>query len=157
MSVAFLIAIISVLGLILFLSEEYAQILAIDDIRNEYKKFLGLAFLAALFFCAERCLHFLMQQFKQNQNLKKMQKNLHTLTPEEKNYLIPYIKDQKNTQYIGLEDGVMAGLRSKNITYCPTVMGNIIEGFAFNLEPWAREYLEKNPHLLNSYADYPRN
>lgn len=81
---AFLVAIISVLGLILFLPEEYSKTLAVDGFRNEYRVFLGPAFLLTLSFCAARLFHFLMQGYRQRQTLKKRQAVLHNLTPEEK-------------------------------------------------------------------------
>jgi len=152
---AFLVAIVSVLGLILFLPEEYAKTLAVDGFRNEYRVFLGPAFLLTLSFCAARVFNFFMQGYRQKQALKKRQEALHSLTPEEKGYLIPYIEGQQNTINVGMDDGVMAGLRSKGITYLAANMGDLLNGFAFNLQPWAREYLVKNPQLLDGYAGGP--
>lgn len=152
---AFLVAIISVLGLILFLPEGYSKTLAVDGFRNEYRVFLGPAFLLTLSFCAARLFHFLMQGYRQRQTLKKRQAVLHNLTPEEKGYLIAYIEEQQNTVYVGMDDGVMAGLRAKGITYLAASMGDMRNGFAFNLQPWAREYLDKNPNFLDDYAGAP--
>jgi len=152
---AFLVAIVSVLGLILFLPEEYAKTLAVDGFRNEYRVFLGPAFLLTLSFCAARVFNFFMQGYRQKQALKRRQETLHSLTPAEKGYLIPYIEERQNTVNVGMDDGVMAGLRSKGITYLAANMGDLLNGFAFNLQPWAREYLEKTPHLLDGYAGGP--
>lgn len=152
---AFLVAIVSVLGLILFLPKEYATTLAVDGFREEYRVYLGPAFLLTLSFCAARVFNFFMQGHRQRQNLKKRQETLHSLTPEEKGYLIPYIEGQQNTVNVGMDDGVMAGLRSKGVTYLAANMGDLLNGFAFNLQPWAREYLEQNPHLLDGYAGTP--
>lgn len=152
---AFLVAIVSVLGLILFLPEEYAKTLAVDGFRNEYRVFLGPAFLLTLSFCAARILNFFIQGHRQKQKAKKRQKALHNLTPEEKGYLVSYIEGQQNTVNVGMDDGVMAGLRSKGITYLAANMGDLLNGFAFNLQPWAREYLDQNPHLLDGYVGSP--
>ena len=152
---AFLVAIVSVLGLILFLPEEYAKTLAVDGFRNEYRVFLGPAFLLTLSFCAARVFNFFMQGYRQKQALKRRQETLHSLTPAEKGYLIPYIEERQNTVNVGMDDGVMAGLRSKGITYLAANMGDLLNGFAFNLQPWAREYLEKTPQLLGGYAGGP--
>lgn len=152
---AFLVAIVSVLGLILFLPEQHAKTLAIDTFRDIYRVFLGPAFLLTLSFCAARVFNFFMEGHRQRQALKKRQEALHSLTPEEKGYLIPYIEEQLNTVHVGMDDGVMAGLRSKGITYLAANMGDLLNGFAFNLQPWAREYLQKNPHLLDGYAGAP--
>lgn len=152
---AFLVAIISAVGLILFLPEDHAKILAVDDFRNEYRVFLGPAFLLTLSFCAARIFNFFKQRYRKKHALKKRQQALHSLTPEEKGYLIPYIEGLQNTVNVGLDDGVMAGLHSKGITYRAANIGSLLDGFAFNLQPWAREYLEKNPHLLNGYVGEP--
>jgi|TARA_B110000259_G_C13924982_1_gene366413 hypothetical protein len=152
---AFLVAIVSVLGLILFLPEEYTKTLAVDGFKNEYRVFLGPAFLLTLSFCAARVFSFFMQGYRKKQALKRRKETLHSLTPEEKGYLIPYIEGKKNTVNVGMDDGVMAGLCSKDITYLAANMGDLLNGFAFNLQPWAREYLEKNPHLLDGYTGGP--
>ncbi|MDB9952014.1 superinfection exclusion B family protein [Porticoccaceae bacterium] len=152
---AFLVAIVSVLGLILFLPEEYAKTLAVDGFRIEYRVFLGPALLLTVSFCAARVFNFFIQVYRQKQALKRLQEALHSLTPEEKGYLIPYIEGKQNTVNVGMDDGVMAGLRSKGIIYLAANMGDLLNGFAFNLQPWARDYLEKNPHLLDGYAGGP--
>ncbi|WP_298190262.1 super-infection exclusion protein B [uncultured Pseudomonas sp.] len=153
---AFLVAILFVLGLILFLPENYAQILAVDGFRNEFRVYLGPAFLLVISFCSARVFTFFMQGYNQRKNTKIRQKSLHNLTPEEKGYLIPYIKDQQNTVHVGMDDGIMAGLRSKDITYLAANVGDLLNGFAFNLQPWARQYLEKNPQFLDGHAGQPR-
>lgn len=152
---AFLVAIVTVLGLILFLPDDYAKIVAVDGFRNGYRVYLGPAFLLTLSFCVARIFIFIMQGHTQRQARKKRQQTLHKLTPEEKGYLVPYIEGQQNSVYVGMEDGVMSGLRAKGITYLAANMGDVLNGFAFNLQPWAREYLESNPHLLDGYAGQP--
>ena len=153
--VVFLVAIVCMLGIVLFIPEEYANILAVDGFRNEYRVFLGPVFLLTISLSVVRVFDYFVQAHNQRQKLKEMQKTLHNLTPEEKGYLVSYIKGKKNTVYVGMEDGIMAGLHSKGITYLATNMGDILDGFAFNLHPWARDYLEQNSHLLNGYAGFP--
>ena len=152
---AFLVAIVCVLGLILFLPLETAKVLAIDRFRDTYRVFLGPAFLLTVSFLVARMFMFIMQWYSEKRLLKLRQKALYKLTPEEKGYLIPYIEGQLNTVYVGIEDGIMNGLVAKGITYRAANMGDMLNGFAFNLQPWAREYLEKNPHLLDGYAGQP--
>ena len=77
------------------------------------------------------------------------------LTPEEKGYLVSYIEGQQNTIYVGLDDGIMGGLTAKGITYRSSNMGDLLNGVAFNLQPWARSYLEENRYLLDGYAGKP--
>ena len=49
----------------------------------------------------------------------------------------------------------MSGLEAKGITYRASNMGDMLRGFAFNLQPWAREHLEANPNLLDGYFGGP--
>ena len=152
---AFLVAIISVLALILFLPEDVSKSLAVYEFREKYKVFLGPVFLLAVSFCIARVSIFFMSGYTERKNLKKRQELLHQLTPEEKGYLIRYIENQKNTIYVGDDDGVMGGLQAKRITYCARNMGSLLHGFAYNLQPWARSYLEEHPELLEGYVGRP--
>jgi hypothetical protein len=84
-----------------------------------------------------------------------MQKYLYKLTPEEKGYLMPYIETEKNTVNVGLDDRIMGGLVAKGITYRASSTGNMVTGFAYNLQPWAREYLMTNPQLHSGASGRP--
>jgi len=152
---AFLVAIMSVLGLILFLPDETAKTLAVNDFREKYRVFIGPAFLLTVSFLIARLFVFLKQGHTERQNLKVKQQMLHQLTPDEKGYLVPYIEGQQNTINVGMDDGIMSGLVAKRITYRASNMGDLLNGFAFNLQPWAREYLELNPDLLDGHAGTP--
>jgi len=153
---AFLVAIVCVLALILFIPNELAKTLAVDEFRNKYRMFLGPAFLLTVSFSVARIFMFFLNGHYQRKSLKAKQESLHKLTPEEKGYLIPFIKDQQNSVYVGMDDGIMAGLRAKSITYLAVNMGSVLDGFAFNLQSWARDYLEMNPNLLKGYAGQPK-
>ena len=152
---AFLVAIFSALGLILFLPEETAKTIAVNEFRKNYRVYLGPAFLfTGSFLLARLFIHFRIG-YGERQNLKILQKTLHQLTPEEKGYLVPFIVNKQNTIHVGMEDGIMGGLIAKKIKYLASNRGSHVNGFAFNLNPWARAYLEKNYHLLNDYAGEP--
>ena len=80
--------------------------------------------------------------------LKELEQCLHDLTPKEKTYLSPYINENENTLYYKLDDEVSAGLEKKKIIYNVGKVERSIPDKAFNLQPWAKDYLSKNPHLL---------
>jgi len=153
--IVFLITIICVLGLILFIPLETAKVLAVDKFRDNYRIFIGPIFLLTMSFLIGRILIFITRWYSKKRSLKLKQKSLHRLTPEEKGYLIPYIRDKKNTIYVDIRDGIMNGLNAKGITYVASNVGDLFNGIAFNLQPWAREYIEKNPHLLDGYKGQP--
>ena len=64
---AFLVAIISVLCLILFLADDIAETLAVDEFRSSYRKYLDPAFLLTVAFSIARIFIF----FKDIYNRKK--------------------------------------------------------------------------------------
>lgn len=152
---AFLVAIATVLALILFLPEGYAKIVAVDGFREQYRVYLGPALLLTISFCVARIYMFLIRDYNQKKYLKAKQESLHKLTPEEKGYLLPFIEGQLNSINVGMDDGVMAGLCAKGITYRATCIGSVLDGFPFNLQTWAREHLEQNPNILNGAVGEP--
>ncbi|MEK9629599.1 MAG: super-infection exclusion protein B [Nitrospinota bacterium] len=145
--IAFLVAIISVVGLILFLPKEIAETLAVYEFRNEFRVFLGPILLLSISFAIARLYGFFMSGLTEKKNLKVQQNFLHKLTPEEKRFLLPYIENQENS-IKSLGSGVVGGLEAKKIIFRSSNLGNIMTGFPYNLQPWAREYLEENSHLL---------
>ncbi len=87
--------------------------------------------------------------------LKKLEQYLHNLTPKEKAYLSPYVTGDENTLHYQADDAVSAGLVKKKIIYNIGEVEDLISSEAYNIQPWAKEYLVKNPHLLKSAAKIP--
>lgn len=80
-------------------------------------------------------------------------KRLHDLTPHEKIILKKYIDHETRTQYLSIGDGVVSGLVHEEILYRSVNIGNL-SGFAYNIQPWAFDYLRQHPELLG--LDTPR-
>lgn len=144
----FLIAIIFVIGVILFIPEELAKILAVDGFRKTFRVFLGPSLLLLIFLLIARLFLFFTEIYTKNKVLKNRFKLFQNLTPEEKEYLSEYVDKDKNSLIMPLEDGVIGGLETKGIVYIASNMGYLGGAFAFNLQPWALEYLKKNKKLL---------
>ncbi len=74
-------------------------------------------------------------------------KFLHGLTVEERATLLQFMNGQ-NTASFNISDGVAGGLVRKRILY---IAATAFHPFSVphNLQPWARDYLEKNPSLLD--------
>lgn len=96
---------------------------------------------------------YIKKRFTWYSNEKRLQKSLHELTPIEKAYLVPYIRDNEVSRNFRLNDGVRGILEQKNILYRSSNIGNAVYGISYALQPWARRYLEKSPHLLNGHAE----
>ncbi len=77
------------------------------------------------------------------------------LLPDEKAYLMRYISEQQNTQYFRLDDGIAQGLVVKHVIYQAAAVGDLYDGFAYNLQPWARRYLAKHPEALDGANNPP--
>ncbi len=93
---------------------------------------------------------------KKRENLKKSQEQLHKLTPDEKAYLVPYVIKDENTQYFLIEDGVAGGLVAKGIIYQASSVGDMIMGWAYNIQPWVKDYLSENPKCLEGANPNPK-
>lgn len=145
---AFLVAITCVLSLILFLPDDTAQKVAVDGFRKEYRIFIGPVFLLSVSFLVARVYISLYDLLGDFQAKKVRNSYLKRLTAEEKGYLNSYIDGGVNSLMCGADDGVMGGLVAKGITYRAANVGDMIDGFAYNLQPWAFEFLQKHPQLL---------
>ncbi|MGY6217836.1 super-infection exclusion protein B [Methylolobus aquaticus] len=78
---------------------------------------------------------------------------LHALTSEEKGYLAPYVFGKVNTQYFRVDDGIAGGLTAKLMIYRSSNAFNMIKDVPYNIQPWAKEYLIKNPELLDGAVE----
>ncbi len=152
-------------GTVLFIDEGLAVTLGVENLRQEYRGHLGLGLLVSLSILASQSLWFVGEAIQEARKRRKKKRNLrkkreldelqlHKLTPDEKAYLLPFIYGE-NTMYFKMEDGVAGGLEAKNIIYRSSNMGSLVRGWAYNLQPWAREYLEANSYLLEGANSSP--
>jgi hypothetical protein len=54
------------------------------------------------------------------------------------------------------DDGVVQGLAHRGIIYQSSSMGNVFQGFPYNISDWAWDYLQVNPDVLNGYTNVYR-
>ena len=138
------------LGAILFFPS--TQKFSLDILIRKYGLYFYLAFIILFILCVCVFCNYLIDIYQKSCNRKKLFKSL---TPEEQSYLAPYIIDEKNSVSYALNDGIIQGLSLKGIVYRSTKMGDNYAPFNFdyNLQDWAREYLNKNRYLLNNGID----
>jgi hypothetical protein len=48
-----------------------------------------------------------------------------------------------------MHDGMVGGLQAERIIYRASSLGQSFDYFAYNIQPWAWEYLNKNRKLLS--------
>jgi len=150
-----LVAVAIALGLVLFLPNDVAAMLAVDSFRQSFRVFLGPSFIVVCSFLLARAGAFALVPFRQRQNRKALEARLSMLTAEEKGYLAPFILGGQNTIHVSHTDGIAGGLRAKEILYLGSNMFSLVEGMPLNMQPWARRHLEANTHLLEGAAGRP--
>jgi len=141
---------------LLFAPDPLASQLGLEGVRNEYRSIFGVSVLLLGCLALSRFIDVGASWLRNNRKRRQSQIYLHTLTPEEKGYLRVFIEERKNSVSVGLEDGVMAGLCRKGITYQASSVGSALDGFDYNLQPWAREYLEQRTELLADWEGVPK-
>jgi hypothetical protein len=147
------------LAVLLFTPTEYAIILGINKFSNDYKVFIGPAFLGVISLLIVKFPSDIFKTVSQIVNKKRYIKEcilaLSNLTPEEKGYLLPFIEQEQTAIYVGIDDGIISSLQLKKIVILGSKAGSLLDGFAFILQPWAREHLNKHPECLLGYSGKP--
>ena len=153
-------------GLVLFSPESFVATLGLDSFRRDNKPYIGGSFVVSIALLVSQLIFstgtLIRALLAKRQARKKAaqaeidrQKRLQELTPDEKAYLIPYVLHDENTQHFQIEDGVAGGLLAKSIIYQASKVGSIVEGWAYNIQPWAKAFLQANPDLLDGANPNP--
>ena len=146
-------------GLLLFAPSALLNALGMTEVVSTYRSLIGLSLLASVVLLVADFLWWLSSKWHESRQAKHMMsvriQSLSELTPDEKAYLLPYVASEDNTLYYSVEDGVVWGLVRKEILYQAAHVGDMVNGFAFNMQPWARRHLSSNQHLLNGAAPSP--
>lgn len=146
-------------GIVLFGSGELITTIGLNEFREANKPYIGGCFVFSLSIVFAQTITELFSfaktriaKWQKSRNSKKSiesrKAGLANLTPDEKAYLAPYVLGQKTTQYFLMEDGVKGSLEAKGILYRASPMGDMITGWAYNIQPWARKHLQENQDLL---------
>lgn len=143
-------------GLISFLPSDVIASLGLSEIKKSYGEYFGLAFIfsiAALFVASITKLWdvFLGNWIKEKVTLYFYRKEANDLTEEEKEILRRFIDGKTRSAHLSLKNGTVLGLEKRMFIVRVGQLGTdaINWSFPFNIQPWAWEYLNKNPHLLD--------
>jgi hypothetical protein len=153
MSSAHLAAIAIAAGMLLFSPSTFTEALGVARFVIGYRMWIGVVFLASTAVLLSRTggglFEFTRNRVRQNRTLKMWQRRLHELTSEEKRVLASYVLKGTRTQYFQLQDGVIQGLVAEKIIMRASTVGDLLTGIAYNIQPWAWEYLKEHPRLLS--------
>ncbi|MBW3513259.1 superinfection exclusion B family protein [Shewanella sp. NKUCC01_JLK] len=150
-------------GIVLFSNGDLITTIGLSEFRDANKQYIGGSFVlsSSIIFAqaVTGLLGFIKALFakwqKSRRTKKAMEsrkKDLVNLTPDEKAYLTPYVLGQETTLYFLMEDGIKGSLEAKGILYRASSMGDMVTGWAYNIQPWAREHLQSNPDLLEGFT-----
>lgn len=140
---------------ILFVPNDVAKVLALDSFRDNYRIFLGPGLLLLLSWTVARLITPLTTNAAERNSLRKREKQLEHLTPEEQGYLSIFVIDGKTTIYVPVDDGIIGGLKARSIVYRSSNIFTMMDGAPYNLQPWARDYLQNNLHLIKDGLGRP--
>jgi hypothetical protein len=144
-------------GLALFLPDAQIARLGLSNAVNASRGFIGGLFLFSGSIILTRLAFsigsLVRRRLTWRINRRRLERVLHELTPDEKAYLLPYIRDGQTSVQFLEEDGIKGSLYAKRIIYRASNLGSLVEGWEYNLQPWARDYLKRKPELLEGHTD----
>jgi hypothetical protein len=151
LSPTYILAISLSSGILLFSNDRFLDTIGLAQIRNQFKTYIGLAFLISLSLLASHLIVTIYQythkkfiNFENRHNRKNLLQNL---TSQEKEILLPYILQDVSNQYLPMDDGVVGGLLAKGVIFQGAFIGEI-DSWAFNIQPWAYQLLKEQRNLL---------
>jgi len=146
-------------GFVVFAPPQVLSIFGLIDMVSRYRPWFGLAFLLSAALLASSAV-FAFYEFMKKKRLeeavrKHRRLRLHQLTEDEKELLRGYIHNQTRTQYLSMSDGRVGQLQTEKIIFRASNLGDYLDGFAYNIQPWAWEYLNDHPEVLDPTFEQP--
>ncbi len=143
-------------GFFIFLPPEALEKLGLIGLKNKYSTYFGLAFVFSITFLFAATLNafwkvFLGRWLKEKAAVYFYKKEAYDLTNDEKEILNLFIKGKTRTKNLSIKNGVVLGLEKRMFIIRIGQLSTDATSwsFPFSMQPWAWEYLNKNPHLLN--------
>lgn len=150
-----LLALAVATGILLFFPAALVSRLGMTTLVTGYRSLIGLAFLVSCTYLLAHAIVSLVQYIRDGLEAKATRKArmalLQDLTPDEKIRLIPYIHQKRASVDYQITDGVVLGLVAKGILFRATNLGYGTR-FSFNIQPWARQEIEKNVAFFEGAA-----
>lgn len=147
-----LLAVAVASGTLVFAPAPMVAKLGMDKFVADYRSWLGLALVVSCAYLFAHAVVFLARDVRDKFETRAIRKAqieyLKGLAPDEKSRLAPYIEDQRSSVVYQITDGVVRELVAKGILFRSSNVGRGT-GFSFNIQPWARIEIEKNPSLLD--------
>jgi len=131
--VILLLVILMVSSFLLFSPYNYLDKIGLTEFRNNYKSWIGLAFLLSLVICLVICVVVIIERIIENKRI------IH--------HLKKFIDSDKQTQYLNSRDEAVCDLTKKGIIEQLLSFGSV-QNTPYNIKSWIFDYLKKHPKLL---------
>lgn len=147
-----LAALCIVSGILIFSGDSTLNQFGLKTLVSEYRAYLGVVFLLTLALTIVNSLSatwkFIYPWVAEAYWIRAGRKRLQNLNPTEKQILGYYIQNQTRSQNLPIQDGTVNALQKEKIIIRGSSLGSIY-GFDYIMQPWAWEYLNKHPELLD--------
>ena len=145
-------AFVAIVGLTLWGPDRFVTGLGLQEFIDDYRKWIGVAFLVllgiALPNAVERVREHAVQWWWNRRWRRDAERRLRDLTDDEKRVLRGYVNNNTRTQNLNMTNGVTSGLAAESIIYRASQLSVGSTIFAYNIQPWAWDYLREHPELL---------
>lgn len=145
------VAIVVVLGSVLFAPDPYADGLGFTAFLELSRPFVGVLFLTALTLGLARgfaaVVAYYQEERERRETLSRWQSRMDTLTADEKVVLRKFIHEGKRVAHFPFGDGVVNVLIGENVLGHAAQNG-YPEAWPYHIQPWAWDYLNANPGVL---------
>lgn len=140
-------------GALLFGPIRLIELLGLLGFRQSYRPWIGLTFLVSIAVVTVALFtpiwNIIRRELRDNWLIRRQSKYLADLTPRERKILRGYIQGDTRTQTFHIGDGAVRELESKLILRRASNLGaGSGWGFAYNIQPWAWDYLKRHPELV---------
>lgn len=157
LSPRYLFVLSMVLGILLFGPKPFLYELGVQHFVDEFRMYIGIGFLLFSLLFLASAIQIIYTFFKDraySRGQRKMQLDrLNNLTKEEKEILHYYIANQTRTQSLPYDNGLVNELEKFKIIYRAANISQGYEIFAYNIQPWAWNYLNNKAYLLEVDTD----
>ncbi|HEX9732949.1 MAG TPA: superinfection exclusion B family protein [Thermoanaerobaculia bacterium] len=139
-------------GVFLFLGPKHLDYFGLTSLNAQMRPWIAVAFILSsallLAHVAFELCTIAHKRWQRRVLRKYRQAQLHNLSPDEKAVLAAYIFGDTKTINLNPQSGVAGGLEDAKIISRSSAIGSRMSGFAYNIQPWARDYLREHPELL---------
>lgn len=143
-------------SLFVFLPEIALDKLGLVEVKIKYSVYFGLGFVFSFSFLIATLIYrlwniYIGHRLKDLTRLYFLKKDAKNLTADEKKILKYFIENQTRSASLSMKDGTVLGLENRKFIVRVGNLGTdaIRFAFPFNIQPWAWEFFNKNPGLLD--------